>query len=684
MDIKRLTFFLIIAWLPALIGGDTVGSTANLFQDGAANPCFVPGHFFQLYIWSPLIVLSSFVLFVSPGLILALASGAVKTVGKWLIYGYAASLFATSFAAGLVQWIIGTPLRGNYFAGTIIFCTFLAILLLWHREKQGHITSFPFSDTYGRSTLLLVGTVLYLLLVTLTPKFYWENFNGDGAHAFESARLLLVQPFPFWHTDAGDISSFPGVTSFLFAYPSSWFIRLFGEYEAAARFPFLLALTALFGGILELVEYSRLKRTIFSERALIWLALVIFTVTMGYSATYNPYSADFAMPAAQDTQLIALFLGFGLAFLSGEKMWLTLLAVLTYFALPSGLLLMVLWIAGFYLLTKNVPYIQVVRTVLSLIIAAVIAGILMRLAAKFWFPVNGNEYGLLNTLKRLAFLQFDDWRRLIYVIVPTGILPFFALFAWRQKDDVSRVLTFVTVAYFLFFYVQAYISLHHFFPVMILPLVIFWRRVSFLDKPRQRTLVLSSVFILGLISLWLSLPSSWAIDRSGRQVGAKIEDRIGGYKLNEFNPKEFRRAELLGSIFPLDWSPQVPNESYGGSPLVWNHYSHLVENKYNGEKIPANYILQKKTSPAPSPDAILAAADDDAALYVLNRDVWANDLSLRPPTPAGSDLYYVPRGVLFRSIPLNEKRPHIISVPETLKRWGLDVYPLLDSLGIKH
>ena len=679
-----MTFFLIIAWLPALIGGDTVGSTANLFQDGATNPCFVPGHFFQLYIWTPLIVLSSFVLFISPGLIFALASGAVKTVGKWLIYGYAASLFATSFIAGLVQWIIGIPLRGNYFAGTIIFCTFLAILLLWRREKQGHITTFPFSDNFGRSTLLLVGTVLYLLLVTLTPKFYWENFNGDGAHAFESARLLLVQPFPFWHTDAGDISSFPGVTSFLFAYPSSWFIRLFGEYEAAARFPFLLALTALFGGILELVEYSRLKQTIISERALIWLALVIFTVTMGYSASYNPYSADFAMPAAQDTQLIALFLGFGLAFLSGEKMWLTLLAVLTYFALPSGLLLMVLWIAGFYLLTKNVPYIQVVRTVLSLIIAAVIAGILMRLAAKFWFPVNGNEYGLLNTLKRLAFLQFDDWRRLIYVIVPAGISPFFALFAWRQKDDVSRVLTFVTVAYFLFFYVQAYISLHHFFPVMILPLVIFWRRVNFLDKPRQRTLVLSSVFILGLISLWFSLPSNWAIDRSGRQVGAKIEDRIGGYELNEFNPKEFRRAELLGSIFPLDWSPQVPNESYGGSPLVWNHYSHLVENKYNGEKIPANYILQKKTSPAPSPDAILAAADDDAALYVLNRDVWMNDLNLRPPTPAGSDLYYVPRGVLFRSIPLNEKRPHIVSVPETLKRWGLDVYPLLDSLGIKH
>ena len=51
----------------------------------------------------------------------------------------------------------------------------------------------------GLASLTSLGLVLlipYAALCLLAPKFYWDSFNGDGAHAFESARLLLGQPVP--------------------------------------------------------------------------------------------------------------------------------------------------------------------------------------------------------------------------------------------------------------------------------------------------------------------------------------------------------------------------------------------------------------------------------------------------------------------------------------------------------
>ena len=53
----------------------------------------------------------------------------------------------------------------------------------------------------GDLAVLLVVPMVFAAV--LAPKFLWESFNGDGAHAFESARLLLNQPTPFWPPDAG-------------------------------------------------------------------------------------------------------------------------------------------------------------------------------------------------------------------------------------------------------------------------------------------------------------------------------------------------------------------------------------------------------------------------------------------------------------------------------------------------
>jgi hypothetical protein len=56
---------------------------------------------------------------------------------------------------------------------------------------------------------------------------------------------------------------------------------------------------------------------------------------------------------------------------------------------------------------------------------------------------------------------------------------------------------------------------------------------------------------------------------------------------------------------------------------------------------------------------------------------------MRPPTPPGSRVYDIPRGILFhRPWPLAEG-PHIIDVVATLKGAGIDVVPFLTRLGVR-
>jgi hypothetical protein len=57
--------------------------------------------------------------------------------------------------------------------------------------------------------------------------------------------------------------------------------------------------------------------------------------------------------------------------------------------------------------------------------------------------------------------------------------------------------------------------------------------------------------------------------------------------------------------------------------------------------------------------------------------LWASHLALRPPIPNGRKVYAIPRGILFRSVPL-KNGPPIIDVVNLLKNFGIDLDYLLD------
>jgi hypothetical protein len=671
-----LLIILGVSWIPALVGHGVVQSVAALFPLATSTqPYFHPELGWLLYLWTPVVVASACVLFLSPGVILSIALNSAKNIGQWVLTAFALSIILVSVLAGIIQSIIKSPLRDLSFALTVVFLSTACFGFLLARYYSGQSLEWPFGQPYTWTTLLSMMVVPSIILITLLPKFFWENFNGDGAHAFESARLLFVQPLPFWPASTGNIASFPGVTSVLFVYPVSWFIRLFGPVEASARLPFLLELVALYAALITLVEYGRTRLLRATERWLIWLELTVFVVVVAYSATYSPYSADIALPATQDTLMMVCFLGFILAFLKREMIWMYLFIGFTYLTLPNGVQLIGFWLLSIILIWKPRPWREAAEVAVALLACFILSVISPSILNLIHLPAPGQEYGFLELMRHFAWLQWADWHRLAYLVIPCGILPAFGLLATRLQDQMSQALALLIVAYFIFFYISARIVLHYFVPVMILPLVIFWHNAEWTHE-RYRPYALGAVFATAMLALYISLPSDKALDTSARQVGLTMEDRIGGYE--SLDPAVFQRSKLLFHLFPVDWDPRVPSESYGGSSLSWNYYMHQA--KENHSEI--NYVIQLAGIPAPE-GMRLVAQEGRAALYMRSDEVWQKQIALRPPTPAGSPVYAIPRGIIFNSVPLNDG-PTIINMVEVLDGLGLDINSILGKFDNKN
>jgi hypothetical protein len=670
--IARLAFALLVISLPAVVDRRAIADAAALFPlaESANHPYWIPSRAMLLYVRAPAAAISACVLFLAPGLLLALAMGMARTIAVWVLAGFMLSVVAVSVAAAVVQMVIGAPLTDWGFVATVAVCLALSASTLWWRAMQGKHVARPWSEQFAGTSIAVLVLVPLFLLVSLAPKFYWDSFNGDGAHTFEATRLLLQQPLPFFGPRAGGIAVFPGVSTMLYVYPASWFMRLFGDVEATVRLPFILELTVLWCAIVSVIEYGRMALSR-EGRWLVAFALVTYAVTMTFSAAYSPYSADIALPATQDTLVVAMFLAYVLFFLEGRLWWMTFAIVLTYLSLVNGLLLILLWLVA-VLFRRPLSSPVIVRSLIS-IAACMFGGALLAILLRaIGLPAPGREYGFAGMLRYFAFLQFSDWHRFIYVLVPSGIIPFLALFAYKRHDDAARPLALATLAYFALFFVQGHVALHHFVPVMILPLVVFWRAAD--GAKARRNLMLGAVTGAALISLFLSLPRDAGPETVARRVGFAIDDRTTGYDRSD--PRSFRRADLLTKVFPSGWEASVPEKSFGGSPRVWLYYAHHAP----AGRVP-NYVLQPRTAPAPAGMRLLTA-DEDAALYLRSDSVWRSHLSLRPPTAVGSAAYEISRSTMLRSVPAHDG-PRIFSVVDALGFMGLDTALIIERLGVK-
>ena len=598
-------------------------------------PWTAPG--FWAYGLAPLTTVAVIGAFLAPGLALT-RWRAGGDVFRWMVRGFAVSvlisvvltLFLAMSGSALGEGGLGVMLIGIGGLSFLIGRTRLGGAAL--REER---PADPLRDEAACPFLWTAGGVVFLLSAVMAPKLHWEHLNGDGAHAYESIRLLLQQASPFWPPEAGSISGFPGVTSFLFSPPGAVFVRLLGPLEAAARAPAFLYLVPVVAGLLGLARVAGARVDRFTIRTT-WLGGVLYLLVIGYSATYNPYTADLALPATQDTLLMATFLGFVMAFVNHAPGWMALFALLTYVGLPSGGLLLALWCAATVLVFRPLPWRRLAWAVAAVAGVAVIGALIPVLSDLLGSPAPGDEYAGQSLVDRLRDPVIRDFRRILYWVVPAGIVPAASLVAVRGQPPIGRAMAIVVLVYFAFFYVQSKTALHYYVPAMLLPWIVLWshERSPSGDK-RIRRLVL-----LGLVAAFaLSWPVGYRLDRTAYVVGAAIHEGVGDYASSD--PTVFAASDLLREVLPLDWDPDVPQESYGGSPLVWLRYA---SRGAGGEG--AALVLLGASDAAPEGARVLSSSPD-ATLYVRDVAAWRSLRDLQPPTLAGAPLYRIPKWALY-------------------------------------
>ncbi|MEQ1858250.1 MAG: hypothetical protein ABL963_17495, partial [Longimicrobiales bacterium] len=217
------TAVVVLGSLPAVLGSAIPHSAVELVvQPGFEATLTQSASLLLVRVLMPLVAVSSCLLFLGPGFVLSTAFARRAGLEWHVLAGFVLSYPLVSILGAVLGDVGGTAFGLSVLALTLV-CGALGFV----RGRAAGLGGVQLTGlTPGRIAALLV--VPCALASLLAPKFLWESFNSDGAHAFESARLLLVQAVPFWRPEAGEIAAFPGSNTFLFAYPVSWYIRLFG------------------------------------------------------------------------------------------------------------------------------------------------------------------------------------------------------------------------------------------------------------------------------------------------------------------------------------------------------------------------------------------------------------------------------------------------------------------------
>jgi hypothetical protein len=590
-----------------------------------------------LYLAMPAVVLASFVLVLGPGLLAALALDRAPTPARWISNGFLLSLFGVSALMVLLLCFGSSPTGASFVAwvaaGQVASAAWLGV-----RLRRGPPPRSPFGPG-NRAFWWSLAALLVLGLVGLTPKLFWEAFNGDGHEMNGVARLLLVRPVPFSPPDSGAMSGYPGVNMMLTAYPVSWFSRLFGDQPSAARIPFLLFLGVLQAATVAFAERRR-GRLDGTVHALIAMGLVSYALVMCYSATYDPYGADVALPATQDTLLIALFLIAVVAQLQGESF---LEAGATFGMLlcsPNGLPLAVVWLAARAFVARQPPWPALGRSLAILVACMVLSSLVPTIVGALGLPLPGQQHSATNLLRRFGHIEPLDLRRFLFLFVPCGIYPIAALLDLRRSASDSQAMLLTSFGIFAIYYPLATLSLHYFAPAMVLPLAAFWsggHRGDWRSRPGVRLVLVG----LALLAVGLNLPTGTALYDATRELGERI-DVSGASGLDANEPRAHRASLALRLLFPGSAFIGVPDERLGLSAPTMRYYA---ERAPSGEK---HYALVDPGGSAPEGFTEIGR-HPDATVYIASRERWERDQRMRPARSLGRGIYIFSRDHLFTS-----------------------------------
>jgi len=622
----RLGLALGVGSSPALLGRRWIERVAGLHELSSGPYAYLQADAWPLlYLGAPFIAVSGFLFYLTPGLLLVLALGGARCVAEWAILGFGATLIWNVVAGTAAKLLLGPPLTLAIQLGLWLGATALAASLLILRLQRGALLQWPMAAAADRRRMVAMAVAAWIAVVALLPKIFWENFNLDGVEAFEFGRSLVGHVLPRWELRAGVFGFYPNFV--LFAYPNQWFITLFGPFEASVRLPFVLYAVGLFAGLVLLIERGSERTLSALDEGLLWLGLAIYAVVQAYDTGYEPFFADLAETAATDSLWVLCFLAACAALFGGRRAWFFAFAVATYAASPGGLLLLAALAVALFLAGREE------RLVAAAAFGACLAGGLLHDLAHHAIPAGpvADQFAAQNLLRRLFPPTLVEWSRWNALVFPSGILPALSLFAVRRRDPIAWTLAVVTGLCFGVLYVQAWTALHQFAPVMVLPLVVFWRTQLRLPQPARRALA-AALCATTLASLGLSLPRHFRINQNIRHFGLATHYRVGDYERGY--EEALRGGWTLSVLLPEDYRLLYPEQPWGADAPSWIYYA--TREKPAGTRI--HYAVQP-SSDAPPPDATRLAERDGLSVYVLDLDAWRRDREREFPRVVQSPLY---------------------------------------------
>lgn len=617
---------------------DTVPAVAGLYNDVPAGAHWLDvRHAGLLYFVTPLIVMASVITLLAPGMLIVLAGNGAGTPGELLLKGFAVAYvlhFLTTTAAKTVAGTALDPAGFMLLLSVSLFATY-GLLVLRARRTPGLLGLF--ADPQNRTQLYWLLAIPFLFVIALLPAIFWQDLNADGFEAMEIGRTLSNAVLPVFPTEAGTMGL--GIGMVPMAYPIHWYIMLFGPIEAATRLPMVLYTVVVFAGLLAFIEYRAPRRMRGYEQAALLTAIAGYVTAMSFNSGYDNYFTDMSSPPAFETLTLLLITGGAYFLWRGRHAWFLLFSVLGFLARPTMLLVVVLLGAGIWVSARERR-----RSSLQIIAVAIALWVALLLGYEHLFlpAISGGsspDYTSAGILNRFQYLTFTDLQRFLYAAAPTGILPALALFAYRWQDPLARCITLVSAGYFLVFYIPAFTSLHHFVPVMVLPLIVLWRLI--LDRTDSAWPALASAGS-AVLFIWLSLPQHHDINRTFRDIGSRTDYLVGDYR-GDF--AAYREAILgagnLNAFFRPEWKVTDPaRELVGG-------YQQLYYARHEDPPAADTTYLVLPAGATPPAGFEQVADTATGSAWVRSTAAWEADRYHPPATGFRSPLYAISRETSF-------------------------------------
>ena len=612
---------------------------------------------FDRYLILPLVAVAGSVLILAPGLALALAGTARRArppgLADLVFRGYAISLLGLSALAAVIERLGAAPLVGERYWWLLGGVLLLSLAVLGAADRKGRVGW----DAFSRNRWALV--VAFLLPVAMiglmAPKFLWEDLNGDGADLFSATHSLIELGLPIRPLH-GDLPEFYPGEILAEVFNAALFMRLFGESALALRLPMTMGFALLAVALIGMIGRGR-GRAGANVALSVGAALLLISWVLAYQASYNPYFADIALPGGREPFVSFWLLGLIWFWLEGRAAWVALMAALLTITVPSAPLLMALWGGAWALFCGGLRRKRGVIAAMALGLAGgvLLSGLLPEMARMAGLARQSGEFASASIAQRLRFITLGDHGRLLYWILPGGILPALSLLLWPWQDRLGRALSVMVLIYAAFFQLQAFRVLpHHFSVAMVLPLIVFWRLRLPGFTPRRAAAALT---LAVAVAAFLSRPPDARPHMDTRLLARQIR-LAPDLALTDEGWAAFARMHLMAALlrkaFPPGYVKGADEQRYIVSPIAIVVMKYLdrppagPEGEAAAQAQGADFAIRPAGGPAIFSAPVPLAEREGIGLYARSEAAYRRALRHRVLVRSlGNPIYAVPRERIF-------------------------------------